>query len=367
MNLANIYAKKGVDVCVVIENEFEINLLRNFINISSVPAFSFDVGIRLPCWGNIESKYFKKFGLNILMIQQLSSLLKAHGLEEKLSLVNFHSQWQEKSQLIKQIQYSFKIIYELIKQGHPIQYLNCGGGVFLGKEENDEYYNIEKYSSEVVSWCKHYTDKFKVNPPTIITESGSALTYLSEVLLVDKIGESFDADAHTLATEQEWFESNESLHEYIEQPSSKSVDKKIWLDFSVFSSIPDVIINKKSFPIVSMGGENNALGDYVIFDTSCDPDGYIRNNKEYQLIKDSLEFAIFFVGPYQGMLSSNHNMLSNPKHIVVSLKDNKLSYHLGQLNSLEDQIKNFGHSIDRLSVELSDQEQIQLQQFLVRL
>ena len=57
-----------------------------------------------------------------------------------LALIHFHNVWASSEQLKQQINYTFKVYAELLKL-HPIQYIDCGGGVFPGGSD-DGYYDV---------------------------------------------------------------------------------------------------------------------------------------------------------------------------------------------------------------------------------
>lgn len=138
-----------------------------------------------------------KFGISIPELLRLLTRLHEDGLEEAFVLLHFHlgSQVNDIQTLRKGIKEITQIYAQLAKRGISIRFLDVGGGLgvnyeadFTGGQSEGINYTLQEYANSVVAQVKEVCDAESVAQPTIITESGRALTAHHSVLVVEVLG-----------------------------------------------------------------------------------------------------------------------------------------------------------------------------------
>jgi arginine decarboxylase len=137
-----------------------------------------------------------KFGLNIAELMRMVNELEASGQQSKLVLLHCHIGSQIADiQVLKEATKEVAQIYaQLVKRGIPLKYLDVGGGLGVNydkghlEEDAGINYALEEYANAVVFTVKEVCDANEVPTPTIVTESGRALTAHHSVLIVPVLG-----------------------------------------------------------------------------------------------------------------------------------------------------------------------------------
>ena len=137
-----------------------------------------------------------KFGLNIAELMRMVNELEASGQQAKLVLLHFHIGSQIADiQVLKEATKEVTQIYaELVKRGVGVKYLDVGGGLGVNydkghlEEDAGINYSLEEYANAVVFTIKEVCDSNEVPTPTLVTESGRALTAHHSVLVVPVLG-----------------------------------------------------------------------------------------------------------------------------------------------------------------------------------
>jgi arginine decarboxylase len=137
-----------------------------------------------------------KFGLNAAELMQMVNELEASGQQAKLVLLHCHIGSQIADiQVLKQATKEVTQIYaELVKRGIGLKYLDVGGGLGVNydkghfEEDAGINYSLEEYANAVVFTIKEVCDSNEVPTPTLVTESGRALTAHHSVLIVPVLG-----------------------------------------------------------------------------------------------------------------------------------------------------------------------------------
>src|SRR4030095_6097484 len=122
--------------------------------------------------------------------------LGASGEQAKLVLLHCHIGSQIADiQVLKEATKEVTQIYaELVKRGIGLKYLDVGGGLGVNydkghfEEDAGINYSLEEYANAVVFTVKEVCDSNKVPAPTLVTESGRALTAHHSVLIVPVLG-----------------------------------------------------------------------------------------------------------------------------------------------------------------------------------
>jgi len=185
----------GRNVLPVIERYFEYETLKA---LGWSKGFVPRVGVRIRLattgsgrWAS-SSGVNSKFGVSLPELLQLIDELEAGGLLDRLQLLHCHpgSQIADIS-VLKQATKEIALIYaELVKRGVGLKYLDVGGGLGVNYDEghvNSDAginYSIQEYANAVVLTVQEVCDAQGVPVPTLVTESGRAITAQHSVLIV---------------------------------------------------------------------------------------------------------------------------------------------------------------------------------------
>ena len=137
-----------------------------------------------------------KFGLNVAELMRMVNELEASGQQSKLVLLHCHIGSQIADiQVLKEATKEVTQIYaQLVKRGIALKYLDIGGGLGVNydkghlEEDAGINYALEEYANAVVFTVKEVCDANEVPTPTLVTESGRALTAHHSVLIVPVLG-----------------------------------------------------------------------------------------------------------------------------------------------------------------------------------
>ena len=191
--------KLGQNIVPVIEKYSEFNELKG-LAFSTGYMSQLGVRVRLATrgagrWAE-SSGTNSKFGLNIAELMQMVNELEASGQQAKLVLLHCHIGSQIADiQVLKEATKEVTQIYaELVKRGVGLKYLDVGGGLGVNydkghlEEDAGINYSLEEYANAVVFTIKEVCDSNEVPTPTLVTESGRALTAHHSVLVVPVLG-----------------------------------------------------------------------------------------------------------------------------------------------------------------------------------
>jgi len=136
-----------------------------------------------------------KFGITITELVKLIDEVSATGLSDGFKLLHFHmgSQILDIQNLKQAVKEIVRIYATLRKRGLEIEYLNVGGGMGVNYEAGEVTsphginYTLQEYVNSVVYTVKEVCDAEKVPYPTLVSESGRALTAHHSVLIVEVI------------------------------------------------------------------------------------------------------------------------------------------------------------------------------------
>jgi len=189
----------GKNVIPVIEKYNEFDKVANLSREAGRRPW-FGVRIRLGTSGSgkwAESGGdLSKFGISVPELMQLVERLPALDAMDGLVLLHFHLGSQVADiQFVKQAVKEITYIYaQLVKRGVGVRYLDVGGGLGVNYEagyyDTDVgiNYNLQEYANAVVYTVKEIADAKDVPHPTIVSESGRALTAHHSVLVVPVLG-----------------------------------------------------------------------------------------------------------------------------------------------------------------------------------
>jgi arginine decarboxylase len=189
----------GQTVIIVLEQIEEVGLV---IATSKRLGIKPVVGVRAKLsakgigrWGDSAGDR-AKFGLTIPEIVQAIEDLRSAGMLDCLQLLHFHigSQISAISVLKDAMREAGQIYVELVRLGANMQYLDVGGGLgvdYDGSRSNfhaSKNYNTQNYANDVVAGIKDACTIAKIPVPTLISESGRAISSHQSVLIFDVLG-----------------------------------------------------------------------------------------------------------------------------------------------------------------------------------
>ncbi len=139
-----------------------------------------------------------KFGLTIPEIMEAVEKLGAADLLGSLQLLHFHigSQISAINVIKDAIQEASRIYVELAMLGADMKYLDVGGGLgvdYDGSQTNfytSKNYNMQNYANDIVAELKDTCDEKHIPVPTLVSESGRAISSHQSVLIFDVLSTS---------------------------------------------------------------------------------------------------------------------------------------------------------------------------------
>jgi arginine decarboxylase len=137
-----------------------------------------------------------KFGLSTADLVAASETLKREGLAHCLQLVHFHvgSQVPDIGTIKRAVREAARFYAKLEKMGHPLGYLDVGGGLGVDYDgsrtafDSSTNYSLNEYARDIVYNVMDVLDSEKVGHPILISESGRALVAHHSVLVVEAFG-----------------------------------------------------------------------------------------------------------------------------------------------------------------------------------
>ena len=116
----------------------------------------------------------------------------------------------------------------------------------------------------------------------------------------------------------------------LDELNEKLADK-LFVNFSLFQSVPDVWGINQIFPILPIAGLDQPTGTRAVLqDITCDSDGRIDQYVDGEGLETTLplpanhdgELGIFMVGAYQEILGDMHNLFGDTDSVDVEIADN---------------------------------------------
>ncbi len=209
--LALLGRKLGRKVVVVVEKFSEIDpLLRLAEEMGVRPIIGLRVKMRVKTEGrwSESSGARAKFGLTISEILNAVQLIQERGFTDAIQLLHFHvgSQLSDIRFVREAVQEAARIYARLYKRGVPLAYLDIGGGLAVDYDgshssgHSSMNYTIDDYARGVVFAVKQICELEEVPHPTLVSESGRAITAHHSCVVMRVISEIV-SDANPIATE----------------------------------------------------------------------------------------------------------------------------------------------------------------------
>jgi len=198
MRLLMIGQLLGKNIIPILEKYSELRLMLPLANEIGVRP-KFGVRIRVSVTGSgkwaASGGDTSKFGITISELVKMIDEVAASGVSDGFKLLHFHlgSQILDIQNLKQAVKEIARIYATLRKRGVEIEYLNVGGGLGVNYEAGEVSsphginYTLQEYVNSVVYTVKEVCDVEKVPHPTLVSESGRALTAHHSVLIVEVI------------------------------------------------------------------------------------------------------------------------------------------------------------------------------------
>ena len=397
IRLALIGIKMGLNLFLVIEKPLELELIiEEAAKLNIKPQLG--VRVRLSSisagkWQNSGGEK-SKFGLHAHEAIQLIERLKQTDLLDSLKLLHFHmgSQIANIHDIKIALKEAGQFYVELYRLGAHIKIIDAGGGLGVdydgsrSRRESSINYSLEEYAQNIVRSFAELCAEKKIPQPDIITESGRALTAHHAVLITNVTDvesvytnneellalpvvhnnvEHFHGAQYALSEARARFtqdklsitELAKAENEYallcqqiksqlnpntqseaviLEELNEKLADK-VFCNFSLFQSMPDIWGIDQIFPIMPIHRlDEQPTRRAVIQDLTCDSDGRIDQYIDGQNIENTMPLhsidsdkpyfiGFFMVGAYQEILGDMHNLFGDTHSINIKLDDN--GYH----------------------------------------
>ena len=397
IRLALIGIKMGLNLFLVIEKPLELELIiEEAAKLNIKPQLG--VRVRLSSisagkWQNSGGEK-SKFGLHAHEAIQLIERLKQTDLLDSLKLLHFHmgSQIANIHDIKIALKEAGQFYVELHRLGAHIKIIDAGGGLGVdydgsrSRRESSINYSLEEYAQNIVRSFAELCAEKKIPQPDIITESGRALTAHHAVLITNV------TDVESVYTNNEELLALSAVHNNVEHfhdaqyalseararftqdklsitelakaeneyallcqqiksqlnPNTQSeafilkelnekLADKVFCNFSLFQSMPDIWGIDQIFPIMPIHRlDEQPTRRAVIQDLTCDSDGRIDQYIDGQNIENTMPLhsidrdkpyfiGFFMVGAYQEILGDMHNLFGDTHSINIKLDDN--GYH----------------------------------------
>src|SRR5215471_9127590 len=196
MRLLLIGQLLGKNIIPILEKYSELRLMLPLANELGVrPKF----GVRVKISATGSGKWAasggdtSKFGIHNSELLRMLDEVTASGFPDGLKLLHFHlgSQILDIQNLKQAVKEIARIYATLRKRGVEIEYVDVGGGLGVNYEAGEVTsphginYTLQEYTNAVVYTVKEVCDAEKVPHPTLVSESGRALTAHHSVLIVE--------------------------------------------------------------------------------------------------------------------------------------------------------------------------------------
>ncbi|HXG90152.1 MAG TPA: biosynthetic arginine decarboxylase [Vicinamibacterales bacterium] len=199
IEMAMLAQKMGRLIIPVVEKYTELELILHYAEKVGVrPNIGMRVKLAARGSGRWQSSggFRSKFGLTVTEILRGFEELKARGMEDCFKLLHFHlgSQITQIRIIKNALNEAARVYCELAKQGAGLQYLDVGGGLgvdYDGSQTNFESsmnYTLQEYANDVVSHIQTVCDEGGIDHPTIISESGRAVSAYHSMLIFNVLG-----------------------------------------------------------------------------------------------------------------------------------------------------------------------------------
>ncbi|HYU79925.1 MAG TPA: biosynthetic arginine decarboxylase [Vicinamibacterales bacterium] len=199
IEMAMLAQKMGRLIIPVVEKYTELGLILQYAEKVGVrPNIGMRVKLASRGSGRWQSSggFRSKFGLTVTEILRGVEELRSRGMEDCFKLLHFHlgSQITHIRIIKNALNEAARVYCELVKQGAGLEYMDVGGGLgvdYDGSQTNFESsmnYTLQEYANDVVYHLQTVCDESGVDHPTIVSESGRAVSAYHSMLIFNVLG-----------------------------------------------------------------------------------------------------------------------------------------------------------------------------------
>jgi arginine decarboxylase len=199
IEMAMLAQKMGRQIIPVVEKYTELELILEYAEKVGVrPNLGMRVKLAARGSGRWQSSggYRSKFGLTVTEILRGFEELKRRGMEDCFKLLHFHlgSQITHIRIIKNALNEAARVYCDLAKLGAGVKFLDVGGGLgvdYDGSQTNFESsmnYTLQEYANDVVYHIQTVCDEEGVAHPTIVSESGRAVSAYHSMLIFNVLG-----------------------------------------------------------------------------------------------------------------------------------------------------------------------------------
>lgn len=185
----------GKKVVIVIEQLREVH---SYIRVAERTGQQPMLGLRGKLYTRGSGKWEEsggetsKFGLATIEMLECVRVLREHGMEQSLAMLHFHigSQITDIRKIKAAVREASRVYARFRHMGIAVQYLNVGGGLGIDYDgsgtssDSSVNYTLQEFANDVVYTAADICRNENVEPPTLVSESGRALTVFHSVLVV---------------------------------------------------------------------------------------------------------------------------------------------------------------------------------------
>jgi arginine decarboxylase len=188
--------RMGKTVIMILE---KVSELARILDVAKKRGVRPLIGMRSKLYARGSGKWAKsggeaaKFGLTTTEMLEAVEILKSRKMLDCLVMLHFHigSQITDIRKVKNATKEAGRVYAKLHRSGVEVQYLNLGGGLGVDYDgsktafDSSMNYTVQEYANDIVYTIKSICDEEKVPVPTLVTESGRALTAYHSVLITN--------------------------------------------------------------------------------------------------------------------------------------------------------------------------------------
>ncbi|MDP4000958.1 MAG: hypothetical protein Q8P83_01850 [bacterium] len=300
---------KGLIVVPIIENHMELERLKKFKG---------DVGVRVNLDVRVQAHFDKKFNHFGFSEDELHKI----GKIRNLSILHYHisTQIETIQGFVKPLKRAIQLYADLRKHNPGLDTVNFGGGLGVPFEKNRKLYTVKSLVNQIIKTAKKECDKLGVRHPNLVSEWGSYVTAPAQITVFKVLAEKKVHNKNNLS----WYFIDGSFIAHL--TDTWSVRRQKW------HLIPANHLKARKLQKIWLAG------------STCDADDrYTASGTHLMMPRledlDELYIVAFDTGAYQGSLSNNHCMLSNPSLVVCQNGETRLAQ---RRQTPDDVAKQFG-------------------------
>ena len=282
------------------ESESEINQIEK---ISKIKNKKIDIGIRLN--PNVDSETLKKistgkkedkFGLTeINFLKAINKFKNSKNLNIRCLSVHIGSQITDHKPYAKML----KVVRSVIKKtNHNFDYVDLGGGMGIKYNKETKKLDYKKYNSIIKNFLNKYRTK-------IIFEPGRSIIGDTALLLTRVL--------------------------YIKKTSKINF---VILDAAMNDLMRPALYGSKHEIIASIKSKKMIRKKHEFVGPICETTDKFLTVPKFQILREKDFLAIYDVGAYGMVLSSNYNLRTKPSEILINQSSSKIITKRQKLNNI---------------------------------